>query len=110
MKLQSTIAQANFQLFCTAYAKHFTEGRYHSPPAYAYTQLMREVIGLCSSGRHTSEHCAAFHRGDEAFKQTFFFETVVPYLEKHGFPVPDGTSAMGEAFEDFRINHLHAPA
>jgi hypothetical protein len=107
MKLPSALANAHFQSFCTAYAKHYAEGRYHSPPAYAYTQLMKEVIGLCSSGRHTSERCAAFHHGDETFKQVFFFEAVVPYLEKHGFPIPDGTAAMGEAFEDFKINHLH---
>jgi hypothetical protein len=107
-ELMTETAKANFQRFCEVYARHFREKRYHSPPAYAHQQFMREVIALCSNGKHTSYRCADFNAGNSAFKYTYFFDYVFPYLERHEFPTPDGGDNYQKAFEDFKAGFLHA--
>jgi hypothetical protein len=107
-ELMTMTAKANFQKFCEVYAKHFSEKRYHSPPAYAHQQFMREVITRCSNGKDTSYRCADFLRGTPEFKLTYFFDHVFPYLEKHGFPTPTDYQGCEQVFEDFKTGFLHA--
>lgn len=105
--LTTETANANFKTFCAAYAEHYREKRYHSPPAYAHQQFLKEVITLCSNGKNTSYRCADFNSGTFEFKQTFFFDYVFPYLEKHGFPTPTQYVLFEKVFSEFKSSFLH---